>query len=57
MSLQLMCGRIGAVVGTNLVGYFFKTSCDSTFLVFGAEVLCKYSNQIRNNMAKVHIYV
>lgn len=33
MCVSLMMGRIGSVVGTNIVGAFLSTSCEMTFYV------------------------
>ncbi|XP_063360173.1 synaptic vesicle glycoprotein 2A-like isoform X2 [Cydia amplana] len=39
VSLAIMLGRIGSVVGTNLAGLLINASCESTFYFFGGLLL------------------
>lgn len=39
ISLSLMCGRLGSIFGSNIVGVFLDNHCESTFLLSGGSLL------------------
>lgn len=39
MCVSLMMGRIGSVVGTNIVGVLVANNCESTFYIAGFAML------------------
>ena len=39
ISISLMCGRLGSVVGSNFVGLLLDSYCSATF-AFSATLLC-----------------
>ncbi|XP_070504930.1 synaptic vesicle glycoprotein 2B-like [Chironomus tepperi] len=40
MSLSLMCGRLGSLVGGNIAGYLLEQYCDLTFTLSGVVLFC-----------------
>lgn len=46
-----MFGRIGGLVGSNLIGVFLEDSCSSIFYVFSALTLSKLTSQDLNTHA------
>lgn len=39
ISLSLMCGRLGSIFGSNIVGIFLDNYCESTFLFAGGALI------------------
>jgi predicted MFS family arabinose efflux permease len=39
ISLSLMCGRVGSIFGSNIVGLFLDDYCESTFIFSGVTLL------------------
>lgn len=46
-----MFGRIGGLVGSNLIGIFLEDSCSSIFYVFSALTLSELTSQDLNTTA------
>lgn len=43
-SFIFMCGRLGAVMGSNLVGILLVSNCEMIFYSFSVVLISKYSN-------------
>lgn len=43
LSISLMFGRIGAMIGSNTIGPLMYTNCDYMFYIFASLHICKYS--------------
>lgn len=39
ISLSLMCGRLGSIFGSNIVGLFLDDYCEWTFVISGAALM------------------
>lgn len=48
LCLILMCGRLFAGLGSNIIGYLLLINCDSVFWMIGAVLLGKKRNKILN---------
>lgn len=42
--LSLMSGRLGAVVGSNIVAILVEDHCETTFYLAGSTLICKIKN-------------
>lgn len=40
--ISLMMGRLGSVVGANLVGFLLDYHCEAAFYICGVSLICKY---------------
>lgn len=43
----LMCGRIGSVTGSSMIGILLNINCDLIFYLGGGMVICKLHNSMR----------
>lgn len=47
VSLTMMLGRTGSIVGTNVAGLLLNAACEATFYTFGSLLIREY-NFIQN---------
>lgn len=45
--ISLMMGRLGSVVGANIVGLLLDNYCQLAFSMTGALLICKYQQQLQ----------
>lgn len=50
LCLILMCGRLFAGLGSNIIGYLLLINCDSVFWMVGAVLLGKFLSFLKLNV-------
>lgn len=54
--IALMCGRLGAVAGANILGLLIDSYCDLAFLSAGLSQICEYSKFVLVSLNITHVF-